>query len=90
MKELLIYLATSLVDYPENVTVEETEGERSITFSLKVDERDMGKVIGKQGKNAQAIRTIMKAAGSKTDKKVIVDIIWVNRLKSEKLSIQED
>ena len=75
MKELLIYLATSLVDYPENVTVEETEGERSITFSLKVDERDMGKVIGKQGKNAQAIRTIMKAAGSKTDKKVIVDII---------------
>lgn len=75
MKELLIYLATSLVDYPENVTVEETEGERSITFSLKVDEKDMGKVIGKQGKNAQAIRTIMKAAGSKTDKKVIVDII---------------
>ena len=75
MKELLIYLATSIVDYPENVTVEETEGERSITFSLKVDEKDMGKVIGKQGKNAQAIRTIMKAAGSKTDKKVIVDII---------------
>ena len=75
MKELLIYLATSLVDYPENVTVEENEGERSITFSLKVDEKDMGKVIGKQGKNAQAIRTIMKAAGSKTDKKVIVDII---------------
>ena len=75
MKELLIYLATSLVDYPENVIVEENEGERSITFSLKVDEKDMGKVIGKQGKNAQAIRTIMKAAGSKTDKKVIVDII---------------
>ena len=75
MKDLLIYLATSLVDYPENVTVEENETERAITFSLKVDEKDMGKVIGKQGKNAQAIRTIMKAAGSKTDKKVIVDII---------------
>ena len=75
MKDLLVYLATSLVDYPENVTVEESETERTITYSLKVDEKDMGKVIGKQGKNAQAIRTIMKAAGSKTDKKVIVDII---------------
>ncbi len=75
MKELLTYLATSLVDNPENITIEEKETDTSITFSVHVDEKDMGKIIGKQGKNAQAIRTIMKAAGSKTDKKVIVDII---------------
>ena len=75
MKELLEYLATSLVDNPENITIEEKETDTSITFSVHVDEKDMGKIIGKQGKNAQAIRTIMKAAGSKTDKKVIVDII---------------
>ena len=75
MKDLLMYLATSLVDSPESVSIEEKETDTSVTFSLKVDEKDMGKIIGKQGKNAQAIRTIMKAAGSKTDKKVIVDII---------------
>lgn len=75
MKELLTYLATSLVDNPESITIEEKETDMAITFSVRVDEKDMGKIIGKQGKNAQAIRTIMKAAGSKTDKKVIVDII---------------
>lgn len=75
MKELLTYLATSLVDNPENITIEEKETDTTITFSVHVDEKDMGKIIGKQGKNAQAIRTIMKAAGSKSDKKVIVDII---------------
>ena len=75
MKELLTYLATSLVDNPENITIEEKETDTAITFSVHVDEKDMGKIIGKQGKNAQAIRTIMKAAGSKSDKKVIVDII---------------
>lgn len=75
MKDLLMYLATSLVDCPDEVKIEENETDKSIIFSLHVNEKDMGKIIGKQGKNAQAIRTIMKAAGSKTDKKVIVDII---------------
>ena len=75
MKDLLMYLATSLVDCPEKVTIEEKENDNTVIFSLHVDEKDMGKIIGKQGKNAQAIRAIMKAAGSKTDKKVIVDII---------------
>ena len=75
MKDLLKYLATSLVDYPEKVNIEEKETDKTLIFSLHVDEKDMGKIIGKQGKNAQAIRAIMKAAGSKLDKKVIVDII---------------
>lgn len=75
MKDLLMYLATSLADYPNDVTIEENETDKSITFTLNVNEKDKGKIIGKQGKNAQAIRTIMKAAGSKTDKKVIIDII---------------
>ena len=88
MKDLLNYLASSLVDSPENVTIEEREEERTIYYTLHVDEKDMGKIIGKQGKDAQAIRTLMKAAGAQTDKRIIVDIIWV-WLKSVKLSIQE-
>lgn len=70
-----MYLASSLVDMPDKITIEETEDERNIIFKLHVDESDMGKIIGKKGKNAQAIRTVMKAAGSKYDKKVIVDIL---------------
>ncbi|MBE7029528.1 MAG: KH domain-containing protein [Clostridia bacterium] len=75
MKDLLNYLASSLVDNPESVKIEEREEERTIYYTLQVDEKDMGKIIGKQGKNAQAIRTLMKAAGAKTDKRIIVDII---------------
>ena len=77
MKDLLNFLASSLVDNPENIEITEKEEERTIYYTLHVDEKDMGKIIGKQGKNAQAIRTLMKAAGSKTDKRIIVDIIWV-------------
>lgn len=75
MKELLNYLASSLVDNPTGVEISEREEERTIYYTLHVDEKDMGKIIGKQGKNAQAIRTLMKAAGAKTDKRIIVDII---------------
>ena len=75
MKDLLSFLASSLVDNPNGVKIEEREEERTIYYTLHVDEKDMGKIIGKQGKNAQAIRTLMKAAGSKTDKRIIVDII---------------
>ena len=80
MKELVEVLAKSLVDYPEQVTVTETEQDNEILLVLKVASDDMGKVIGKQGRIAKAIRAMVKAAASRTDKKVIVEI--------EQLSLQ--
>ena len=74
MKELVEVLAKSLVDYPEQVTVTETEQDNEILLVLKVASVDMGKVIGKQGRIAKAIRAMVKAAASRTDKKVIVEI----------------
>lgn len=74
MKELVEVLAKSLVDYPEQVTVTETEQDNEILLVLKVASDDMGKVIGKQGRIATAIRAMVKAAASRTDKKVIVEI----------------
>ena len=75
MKELVEVIAKSLVDYPDEVVVTEKESRRSIVVELKVAPSDMGKVIGKQGKIAQAIRTVVKAAASGEDQKVIVDIL---------------
>ena len=74
MKELIEVLAQSLVDHPEEVIVTETDEDNEIIFRLIVAEEDMGKVIGKQGRIAKAIRAIVKAAASKTDKKVTVEI----------------
>ncbi|MDE5776926.1 MAG: KH domain-containing protein [Lachnospiraceae bacterium] len=74
MKELVEVIAKSLVDYPEQVEVIETSKEDTIYVELKVAQEDMGKVIGKQGRIAKSIRTVVKAAASKGDKKVIVDI----------------
>ena len=74
MRELVEVLAQSLVDHPEEVTVQETEKDNEILLELKVAQEDMGKVIGKQGRIAKAIRTVVKAAASRDDKKVIVDI----------------
>ena len=74
MKELVEVLAKSLVDSPEQVTVTETEQDNEILLVLKVASDDMGKVIGKQGRIAKAIRAMVKAAASRTDKKVIVEI----------------
>lgn len=75
MKELVEVIAKSLVDYPEEVVVTETENDKSIVVELHVASSDMGKVIGKQGRIAKAIRSVVKAAASKSDKKVVVDII---------------
>ena len=75
MKELLETIAMSLVDYPEQVSVNEVEGEKSLILELKVSKEDMGKVIGKQGRIAKAIRTVMKAAAVKENKRVVVEII---------------
>ena len=74
MREVVEVLAQSLVDHPEEVTVQETEKDNEILLELKVAQEDMGKVIGKQGRIAKAIRAVVKAAASKTDKKVIVEI----------------
>lgn len=75
MQELLTFVAQSLVDHPEQVTVTETEGPEAIILELNVAEEDMGKVIGKQGRIAKAIRTIVKASSVHSDKKYVVDIL---------------
>ena len=75
MKELLEILARSLVDRPDAVKVNEITGEQSIILELKVAPEDMGKVIGKQGRIAKAIRIVVKAAAIKENKRVVVEII---------------
>lgn len=75
MQELVRVIATALVDHPDQVVVTEKETEKSIIVELKVAPEDMGKVIGKQGRIAKSIRTVVKAAATKDDKKVIVDIL---------------
>ena len=74
MQELLTFMAQSLVDHPDQVSVQETEGPEAVILALNVAEEDVGKVIGKQGRIAKAIRAMVKAAASKTDKKVVVEI----------------
>ena len=74
MKELVEVIASALVENPSEVVVTETETEEGIVLSLTVAPDDMGKVIGKQGRIAKAIRTVVRAAGSKGDKKIMVDI----------------
>ena len=75
MKDLVEVIAKALVDYPNEVVVTETETDKSIVLELHVAQADMGKVIGKQGRIAKAIRSVVKAAASKSEKKVIVDIM---------------
>lgn len=75
MKELVEVLAKALVDHPDEVVVTETEKENATIVELRVAPTDMGKVIGKQGRIAKAIRSLVKAAASKDDKKVVVEIV---------------
>ena len=75
MVELVNYIARALVEKPEAVDVREVENEDSIVIELRVDPDDMGKVIGKQGRIAKAIRTVVKAASVKAEKPVFVEII---------------
>ncbi|HAE45003.1 MAG TPA: KH domain-containing protein [Lachnospiraceae bacterium] len=75
MKELVEVIARSLVDNPDEVVVTEKEDGDSVVLELKVASQDMGKVIGRQGRIAKAIRSVVKAASTKTDKKVTVEII---------------
>jgi len=75
VKELLETLAQALVDKPEEVNVSVVEGEKSVILQLHVAPEDVGKVIGKQGRIAKALRTIVKASATKTGKKAIVEIM---------------
>ena len=75
MKELVEVIAKALVDHPEMVKVREIENERSIVLELTVAPEDMGKVIGRNGRIARAIRTVVKSSSAKLDKKVIVEIL---------------
>ena len=75
MKELVEVIAKALVDDPESVVVNEREEKKTTVLEVRVAESDMGKVSGKQGRIAKAIRSVVKAAAAKEDKKVIVDIM---------------
>ncbi len=75
MKELITYIARALVDNPEEVSVNEIEGEQTSVIELKVAKEDLGKVIGKQGRTARAMRTILSAASTKIRKRSVLEII---------------
>ncbi|MBC8418263.1 MAG: KH domain-containing protein [Proteobacteria bacterium] len=75
MKNLMLYIAKALVDKPEEVTVTEIEGEQTSVIELKVAKEDLGKVIGKQGRTARAMRTILSAASTKIRKRSVLEII---------------
>ena len=75
MKELIKYIAQSLVDNPEQVEVSEVEGNQTSVLELKVAKEDLGKVIGKQGRTARAMRTILSAASAKIKKRTVLEIL---------------
>jgi predicted RNA-binding protein YlqC (UPF0109 family) len=75
MKELIEYIAKSLVDRPEQVSVRETEGEKTTIIELKVAKEDLGKVIGKMGKTARSMRTLLNAAATKIGKRCVLEIL---------------
>jgi uncharacterized protein len=75
MKDLLTRIAQALVDKPEKVQVNEIKGSQTIVLELKVSNTDMGRIIGKQGKMANAIRTILKAASGKAGKRFVIEIV---------------
>ena len=74
MKKLVEIIAKALVDHPDAVVVNEIDKEQSIVLELRVADEDMGKVIGKQGRIAKAIRVVMRAAATRNDKKIMVEI----------------
>ncbi len=75
MKELIEFIAKSLVDHPESVEVKEVEGEQTVFLELKVAKEDLGVVIGKEGKTAKALRTILSAATNKYKKRAVLEIL---------------
>lgn len=75
LRDLIEFVGKSLVDMPDSVTVNEIEGEQTTVIELKVDKSDLGKVIGKQGRTARALRTILNAASTKLKKRSVLEII---------------
>ncbi len=75
MKELVEYIVKALVDKPESVVITETEGENVTVLEIRVDKDEVGKVIGKEGRIANAIRTVVKSAGAKQKKRITVEIL---------------
>jgi hypothetical protein len=75
MKELVLYLAKSLVNRPEEVEVKEIQGETAAIFELRVAKEDLGRIIGKQGRTAKSIRTLLNAIASRTNRKVVLEIV---------------
>jgi len=75
MKDLLVEIAKALVDNPEDVSVTEIEGEQTTVLELRVRNEDLGKVIGRQGRTARAIRTLLAAAGMKIQKRFVLEIL---------------
>jgi predicted RNA-binding protein YlqC (UPF0109 family) len=75
MKELIEYIAKSLVDNPGDVTVKEVEGEKTTVYELRVGAGDLGKVIGKHGRTARSIRTLLNAAATKGGKRAVLEIL---------------
>jgi len=75
MKDLIVYIAKSLVDYPEKVSVSQIDGEKTVVYELRVGQGDLGKIIGKEGRTAKAIRTIITAASMKAGKRAVLEIL---------------
>jgi predicted RNA-binding protein YlqC (UPF0109 family) len=75
MKDLIGYIARALVDFPDDVSVSEIVGSHTTVLELHVAKKDMGKIIGRQGRTAQAIRTILSAASGKSGKRYVLEII---------------
>lgn len=75
MKDLISVIAKALVDFPDQVTIQEVEGEETTVLELRVAKEDLGKVIGKQGKTARAMRTILNANATKLKKRAVLEII---------------
>jgi hypothetical protein len=75
MQDLILRISKALVDYPEHVSVKAIDGDNTCVLELKVAKIDIGKVIGKQGRTAQSIRTILNAAAAKTKKRVVLEIV---------------
>lgn len=79
MKELVLYLAKSLVSHPEEVEIREAQGESGMVFELRVAQDDLGRIIGKQGRTAQSLRTILSAAAARANRRVALEIIEEDR-----------
>jgi len=75
MKDLVLYLARALVNHPDDVEVKEIQGETAAILELRVAKEDLGRIIGKQGRTAKSIRTLLNAAASRTNRKVVLEIV---------------